>query len=157
MAYNFKKRKRKGKPKTLERRVLHKGQKIHGYNRLRDGRICVLADRYGWTTQEIAKKFNLTQTRIEQILRTNKVLVPIDRQYEGKKRIRALLQEIRKKTEKGENSRKDILDVYDQLRKELEGEKPAVQINQNYVQIYRPEKYSREELETAPRSADRSV
>lgn len=68
----------------------------------------------------ISEKVGLTQRRIEQILRTNHAYIPIDKEYEKKKRIRWLKRQINKK---GDSTNKDAADLMDQLRIEVEGNK----------------------------------
>jgi len=101
--------------------------KIKGRHKVRDAKIC-----YTWieeldTFQEIAEKFGLTERRVRQILVTNHSYLPLDREWEKKKRIHALKLSIKKSKE----SSKDRADLLLQLKHELEGEKPLIHIGHN--------------------------
>jgi hypothetical protein len=80
---------------------------------------------------EIAEKKNLTERRIQQILRTNHAFVPRDKEWEKSQRIWRLKREI---SQTGK-SKKDVVDLLAQLRLEIEGEKASVEINQ-YTQLW---------------------
>ena len=75
------------------------------------------------TSQEIADKFELSAKRIEQIIYTNADLVKINKDQEKNMRILRLKKEIAQKKE----SKKDVADLMEQLRKEIEGDKPPIQ------------------------------
>jgi hypothetical protein len=106
-------------------------QKIVGRHKIRDAQICLLWDREGLSPEEIGEKFHLTFRRILQILRANHLAMPIDKEWEKRKRIALLRRNISRKPA----SQKDVADLIEQLRKEIEGDKPAVEINQ-YTNIW---------------------
>ena len=80
-------------------------EKIIGRHKIRDAHICLLWERDDLDVKVISEKKKLTQRRIEQILRTNHVYVPIDKEWEKRKRIKRLKSEINKT----ESSNKDVL------------------------------------------------
>jgi len=90
-----------------------------------------LWDRENLSPKQIAERFNLTERRIQQILRTNHAFVPIDREWEKRKRIHILKTEIAKK----ERSNKDKADLLNQLRTEIEGEKSLIDQSKHYIQV----------------------
>lgn len=112
---------------------------IKGKNVLRDGAICL--EWEVWHDSDLPKvepacafktrlseKYKLTERRIEQILRDNHAFIPIDREWEKKKRINWLRRQIAKK---GDKTAKDSADLQEQLRKEVEGDKPLVDQSQH--------------------------
>jgi len=91
--------------------------KIVGYNKRRDFLIC-----YDWlngamTLKELGVKYSLTERRVSQILIINKTLLKVDKGFEKAKRIQALQVELKN----AKASKKDKVDIIEQLRKELEG------------------------------------
>jgi len=98
--------------------------KFTGRNRIRDYAICVLWDREDMPTDKLAEKFNLTQRRIEQILRTNHAFVPIDKEWEKRKRISKLKGMLIKYP--AFLGKKSTIDILEQMRKEIEGDKPLI-------------------------------
>lgn len=93
-------------------------EKITGRNRIRDAAIVLSWKEGELSTKQLSEKFKLTERRIDQILRTNHAFVPVDKVWEKKKRIIRLKRYLDKCTE----SRKDPVDILEQIRKELEGE-----------------------------------
>ena len=76
------------------------------------------------TLKEIGSKFEMTASRIQQIIYENKHLIDWDRNYEKAIRINAL-----KRMSKDYESvlgKKSTIDIHEQLRKELEGDKPLL-------------------------------
>ena len=71
------------------------------------------------TMEEIASNFDITTSRIQQILYRNRHLLNLDRNYEKIKRINWLKRQIKKRGD----SERDSADLLTQLRAELEGEK----------------------------------
>jgi len=65
-------------------------KEIVGRNKLRDSGILLDWADGLMTIKAIALKYKLTQLRIEQILRANHAYIPIDREYERKRRMRNL-------------------------------------------------------------------
>jgi len=95
--------------------------KLRGINKIRDSKIISLWVTTSMTSQEIADKFELSAKRIEQIIYTNADLVKINKDQEKNMRILRLKKEIAQKKE----SKKDVADLMEQLRKEIEGEKDS--------------------------------
>lgn len=94
--------------------------KIKGRNRIRDAAIVLEFKRTRPTYDILAKKFNLTEMRISQILRTNHAFIPIDKEWEKEKRITKLERWL--DDPKNKDTRKDPVDILEQLRKEIEGD-----------------------------------
>ena len=121
-------------------------EKIIGRNKIRDAAICVefeacLEDKKYLSLESVqravAEKFKLCERRILQIVRDNHAYIPIDRAWEKKKRINRLRVEIKQK----EKSNKDVADLLEQLRVEIEGDKPLVDnsIHNHFVVFRNPE------------------
>ena len=100
---------------------------IKGFNKIRDLEICRLCIDEGVSEVEIAAKVSLTQRRIRQILRTNKIFLKVDREFEKAKRINLIRAAIKNSKE----STKDRADLIEQLRKEIEGDKPLIDLSQH--------------------------
>ncbi len=96
--------------------------KIKGFNKIRDLEICRLWIDEGVTSETIAVKVGLTERRVRQILRTNKIFLKVDRDFEKAKRIHLIRGAIKNSKE----SKKDRADLIEQLRKEIEGNSPLV-------------------------------
>jgi len=107
---------------------------IKGRNKIRDAAICLMFEE--WHDSELPKteqlidifnriceKYGITQRRVWQILRENHSYIPINKEYEKVKRIRWLKRQINRR---GDKTQKDTADLIDQLRKEIEGDKPLI-------------------------------
>ena len=112
-------------------------EKIIGRNKIRDAAICVnwerLIEDKNYPTIESIKtalslKFKLSELRIFQIVRANHAYIPTDKKWEKTKRIHRLKLEIKQQ----EKSKKDVADLLDQLRIEMEGEKSLVDASTHY-------------------------
>jgi len=112
---------------------------IKSHNKIRDASICIEFERLiedeNYTQikmiqKAVAEKFELSERRILQIVRENHAYIPLDKAWEKKKRITRLRMEIKQK----EKSNKDVADLLDQLRIEVEGNKleHSGSINHNY-------------------------
>lgn len=93
-------------------------EKVLKLKRIRDGKIVLLWARHGWTTEQIAEKFKLSQRRIEQILYANHAFVDFSKDWEKKKRIARLQQWIKVAPKPESNA----LTLQQELRAELEGD-----------------------------------
>jgi hypothetical protein len=91
-------------------------------NKIRDGAICKAWAIDGLSCEQIAPRFKLTASRIQQIVYKNRALVTIDKEWERVKRLRILDKELKRK----DKSNKDLLDVVEQHRKETNGETPMI-------------------------------
>ena len=96
--------------------------KIKGIHKIRDFQICRLWLQDACTTEEIAEKVGLTERRIRQILRTNSIFLRVDKDFEKAKRIHILQAAIKN----SQPSKKDRADLVEQLRREIEGDKPLI-------------------------------
>jgi len=114
--------------------------KIIGRNKIRDAAICInweelIEDKIYPTIESIkealSKKFELTEARIYQIVRENHAYIPHNKEWEKKKRINRLKLEIKKK----EASNKDVVDLMEQLRIEIEGNAPLIDQSQHFKSI----------------------
>jgi len=130
-------------------------ENIKGRNRLRDASIVLDFKQHNMDYPELSEKYGLSERRVLQILRRNYAAIPRDPAWEKEKRINILERLIDKK--RGQ-TQKDICDLLSEMRKELEGDKGVlVDMSRNYVQIYRPERYSPEDVEASSRATDRSI
>lgn len=116
-------------------------KEIVGRNKIRDAQICLtwerLLDDKNYPTiesikQAISKQFNLTEFYIYKIVRRNNAYTPQNYAWEKTKRINRLKLEIKNK----DKSNKDVADLMEQLRKEIEGDKPLIdQSVKHHIQI----------------------
>ena len=97
--------------------------KVHGRNKIRDTKICRLWAQDLMDIPSIAFKFKLSQPRIYSILYNNREFLQLDRNWEKIKRI----YWIKKKIHQNDTTKKDTADLQEQLRREIEGEKPLME------------------------------
>lgn len=92
---------------------------IVGHNKIRDAKICSLYADDNKTTEELGEVFKLTPRRIRSILYNNRVFLKLDKDWEKTKRVHL----INKLIKSAQPSKKDVADLIDQLRIEVEGQK----------------------------------
>jgi hypothetical protein len=97
-------------------------EKIKGRNRIRDGAIVLFFKRDDLSPQELAERFKLTERRIYKILETNHVFIQRNKEWEKEKRIARLSRWLKANPV----SKRDPLEIQEQLRKEIEGDKPLI-------------------------------
>ena len=102
-------------------------EKIQGRHKIRDAHICLLWDKYEMTVQEIAELKKFTERYIYKILSRNRMFISIDKDWEKKKRIHLLKVAVRK----APATKKDVMDLIEQLRKEIEGNNPIIDLSQH--------------------------
>ena len=90
-------------------------------------------------------EYDLTQVSIYQILKANHNLIEFHKGWEKHKRICELKRLRGSKT----NSNKDVADLIDQERKEIEGDKPSIDLSQHHTLILQIEKENDSEIKTA--------
>jgi hypothetical protein len=102
-------------------------KEIQGDNKIRDFDICKLYID-GLSPEQIKdkRKSNLTIRRIQQILSKNANFVNERVGWDKTKRLHRL-QQIAEKLPDKLSQKKDILNVLEQIRKEMEGDKPQVE------------------------------
>ena len=103
-------------------------------HKIRDFKIVRLWAQDHQTMEDIGKRFKITRTRVSQIIYDNRDLLKSNKEFEKNKRI-IRLNRIADSCSDGLSKSKDILDVFSELRKEHDGDKPLVQINE-YTQIW---------------------
>lgn len=125
-------------------------EKIKGYNKIRDAKICLWYEEWHDselpkienTTQivrRIAEKVGLKERRVWLILRDNHAYIPINREYEKRKRIHYYKRQIAKR---GDKTEKDSADLVEALRKEIEGDRAQIdQSKHTHITIVNPEGY----------------
>ena len=91
-------------------------------NKIRNAAIVIAYKIENLTSKEISEKFELTQRRIIQILRENNSFIKRDKEWEKEKRIKRLESWL----DRNDETKKDPADILDQLRKEIEGDKPLI-------------------------------
>lgn len=94
---------------------------IVGNNKIRDARICSLYADDNKTTEKIGELFKLTPRRIRAILYANREFLKSDKEWEKTKRVNHLKRLLKKHP--GSIGNKCTLDILDQLRVEIEGNK----------------------------------
>ena len=87
----------------------------------RDAKICNRFMDDSKTLDEIGLEFGMTAPSVHYILHKNKSLLILDRNFERAKRIN-VLKRILKNTKESLSTKRDTIDVLEQLRKENEGE-----------------------------------
>ncbi len=132
---------------------------IHGINKIRDFKICQMYIRDAHTLKDIGSRFGLTASRIQQIVYTNRHLINWDKDYEKLQRVNRLKHEIKHKENNNIKSKKDIPDLQEFLRKEIEGDKPLVDNSKHQttkIEIFIDD-YDRKKTKTTTplKSADR--
>ena len=101
--------------------------KIVTKHKIRDAKICALWAKDLWTMEAIGQHFNISATRVSQILYKNQAFIDFHKDWEKKKRIIWLKKQIKN----AKDSKKDPADLQLQLKLELEGAKPLIQVNHN--------------------------
>ena len=97
----------------------------------RNKEICRLYRDESLSTYEIAKIIDLTQQRVHQILKENIGLLKVEKEWEKVQRVHSLKTFLKDKKE----SNKDPVEIIEQLRKEIDGDKPLVDQSVNIQQI----------------------
>jgi len=99
---------------------------------IRDFDICRLYVE-GYSSFEIKtlRKLDISVRRIEQIVYENKDFVKTNKEWHKTKRVQKLERQLRLKEKNKEESRKDVTDILDQLRREIEGDKPIIDQSQH--------------------------
>lgn len=98
--------------------------KIFGKNKIRDLQILKLFLADNLTLKEIGSKVNLTASRVQQIVYVNRALIAWDKDYEKAVRVNAIKRLYNKHDDT--MGKKSTLDILEQLRKEMEGDKPLI-------------------------------
>jgi len=93
-------------------------------NKIRDAKILQLYLHDKETHENIAVRFGITRTRVSQIIYKNAHLLQFQRNTEKVARINHLKRMLENHPDR--MSKKSTLDILEQLRKELEGDKPLV-------------------------------
>jgi len=105
-------------------------KEIAGKNRIRDFQIC--GDYIdGLSTLKLADIYGLTRQRISTIIKNNTQFVLNNGTWSKAKRI-IMLQRLHKKTGLHLASTKDSINILEQIRKEVEGDKPLIKQESHY-------------------------
>ena len=97
---------------------------------------CIL-ERYvqGLRLIDIAKEFNLSEVRISQIVRANKAIIKVDREFEKNRRLHRLrLCENKAPKNLAPKDATELVRVIEAQRKEIEGDGPQV-TNNTLIQV----------------------
>ncbi len=94
--------------------------KIKGPNKIRDAAIMQAFLKENLTYKDIGLKFELTASRIQQIVFENRGLISWDKNYEKALRINALKR--LHKEHPGVMGTKTTIDILEQVRKEIDGD-----------------------------------
>lgn len=124
-------------------------------HKIRDAKICEMA-MSGSTNAAIAKRFNLTPTRIAMILYTNREILKAETDWQKVTRVRQL-NRLANKADTAEIAPKtsgEFVQVLEQLRKELEGDKAQIETHNHFV-IYRNPQAEKELI--SPRESVKNV
>lgn len=113
-------------------------EKIKGRNRIRDGAMVLYFKRDELDFIDLAKKFELTEMRIRQILAKNHAFIKVDKEWEKEKRINRLRRRL-KETGAREDfiyEIKDEIALQAELRKEInDGEESSSRIETKVIII----------------------
>ena len=91
---------------------------VIGKNKIKDINICKMYIE-GMIGEEIAEHFTIKTSRVNQILRTNSVIIDKNIGWSKAKRIH-MLQRLAEKTGLRLSPTKDTLNILEQIRKEIE-------------------------------------
>ena len=94
---------------------------IIGKNKIRDVQICKMYVADNKSATDIASTFKISATRVYKILYNNREFVKADNNWEKIKRIHWLKKQVGNR-----QSKKDPADLLEQIRKEIEGDKPLI-------------------------------
>jgi len=90
-------------------------------NKIRDAAILRLYVQDNLTMLQIGLRFGISAPRVQQIVYKNRHLIKIDKEYEKLKRMAVLKRMLNKHPE--ELGKKSTLDIVEQMRVEVEGNK----------------------------------
>ena len=108
-------------------------KEIKTKHKVRDCAILQLYLRDNLTQKEIGSRFGITGSRVEQILSANSHLISWNQNKEKAVRINALKRLYQKHPESIGN--KCTLDVLEQLRKEIDGDKPLIDQSTHITEV----------------------
>lgn len=106
---------------------------VKGYHKIRDSKICSLYATDMWTLDEVAEKFKISTTRVNQIIYKNRALLKIDRDYEKFKRVHTLRKLLKKHPSNMGN--KTTIDIVDSMRKEDEADAGSSAVGRSDTRI----------------------
>ncbi len=129
-------------------------QGVTSRHKIRDARIVRLFVTENLTLEEIGLKFDLTASRIHQILYKNHDLIDWDKKYEKGIRVNALKRMANKYPDN--LGKKSSIDIYEQIRKEIDGDKPLVDNRITNISINVKEK-SASDIRTGNRITSESI
>ncbi len=98
---------------------------IRTKHKIRDAAICAMYVKAKHTLEEVALRFHISITRVYQIVYANRDYIQTDKEWEKSKRVHWLKRQIAKT----DTTKKDTADLMEQLRKEIEGDKPLVDMS----------------------------
>src|SRR5947207_1417083 len=101
-------------------------------------RDCKMIQMYqkGSTFDEIGKRFSMTKQGANHIILKNLHIIQIDKNYEQQKRLNRL-NRLLDKCSDDLSPKKDVLNVIEQMRKEIEGDKEFIG-DKTIVNVYVP-------------------
>lgn len=102
-------------------------KEIKTRHKIRDMKIVRLWSQDLKTMEEISQRFEITRSRVQQIIYANRDLLRRDKNFEKSKR----LVELERMYLKAPDSQKDKADILDQVRKEYDGDG-----NTNFIQQF---------------------
>ena len=131
--------------KPLSQNLMKLPVAIKSRHKIRDSKILSLY-RSGETMESIAAKFGFTRSRIGQIIYENSHLLELDLKFERAKRINAFIR-LHSKLEGVISKGRDEIDILEQLRKEVEGDK-ITQVNPIQINFINVKHLESQPLET---------
>jgi hypothetical protein len=132
-------------------------QKIDSRHKIRDASICTDWSIDSLSVSELSEKYHLTERRIYQILTAHHAFIHIDKEWEKKKRIHLRNCWIKDRLKSGEKSKKDLADLLDANRMDIDGDKPLVDnsVHQQIIMFRNPE--ALKEANIGTRAENRAV
>ena len=100
-------------------------KEVKGLHKIRDAYILHLYLNKDFTLDEVGIKVGLTGSRCQQILYTNRHLINWDKAHEKAIRINAIKRLY--KNHSDSMGKKSTIDILEQWRKEIEGDKPLLE------------------------------
>ncbi len=127
---------------------------INSRHKIRDASILRLFLNENMTLKELGSRFKLTGSRIQQILYDNRSLIKWEKNYEKAIRVNALKRlEVKYRNELG---KKSVIDIHEQIRKEIDGDKPLVDNSVHQIIMFRNPEALKEKENIGSRAEDRA-
>ena len=109
---------------------------VNGRKKIRNCKIVKLYSE-GRTGLEIAQRFHITEQAINKVIHNNIHLLEIDKKFEKQKRLNKL-QRVLENAGIQLSPKKDVLNVLEQMRREIEGDSLFTADVKQFIQVFLP-------------------